>query len=247
MLFIGRLIASVSITSVLATAVAAQSAAAPTPPRPRLLGVYDAATGNPIQAVEVTDMLTDITIRTPVSGLVSLSFLPVGRSMVSIRKLGFSAETLFVSISPRDTAPITVILNQLTSLDAVVITDSATQHTSANLRGFEERRRTGNGHFVTEAQLRKDDGMKLSRELGRIPGLTVSIRGDVRSARGGCRPDVFIDGVRTNPAGRGTPALGDMEVNDFAAIEYYGIGQVPAQYNQIGAGCGAILLWTRER
>jgi outer membrane cobalamin receptor len=83
--------------------------------------------------------------------------------------------------------------------------------------------------------------------LGRIPGLTVSIRGDVRSARGGCRPDVFIDGVRTNPAGRGTPALGDMEVNDFAAIEYYGIGQVPAQYNQIGAGCGAILLWTRER
>ena len=247
MLFIGRLIASISIASIFATTVAAQGAAVPTPPRPRLLGVYDAATGNPIQDVEVTDMFTDIMVRTPASGLVALNFLPEGRSMVSIRKLGFSAETLFVTISPRDTAPITVILNQVTALAAVTITDSAAQHTSANLRGFEERRRTGNGHFVTEAQLRKDDGMKLSRELGRIPGLTVSVRGVVQSVRGRCTPDLFIDGVRTNGRGRGMPALGDMEVDDYAAIEYYGVGQVPAQYNQTGAACGAILLWTREK
>ena len=252
MFSIGRQLTSVLTALVLATSVAAQTSTAPPSDAwrraGRLLGVYDAASGNPIQDAEVIDVINDVTVRTPASGLITLGFLPVGSSLVQIRKVGFAAETLLVSITARDTAPITIVLNPLTELAAVVITDSAPRYINANLRAFEQRRKVGIGHFVTEAQLRKDDGLKLSHELGRIPGLTISAKGNgtVQSTRGGCTPVVFLDGLRLQD-GRGMPTLGNWEVSEVGAIEYYTSAQIPAQFNQTSAACGAILIWTRER
>lgn len=255
MLFGRRMISLASAASVLLSAVA-QSQSNPTTSAPaanwrypgRLLGVYDAATGNPIEGAEVIDVLSDATVRTPASGLITFGFLPEGRSLVRIRKVGYTGDTLFVSITPRDTAPITIVLNRLTDLAAVMITDSAPRYRSPNLRAFEERRRTMPGYFITEAQLRKDDGRKLGNELSKIPGLAVNGRdGGVRSTRGGCAPDVFIDGIKQQRGGRGMPTIGQMEVSEVGAIEYYTVGQLPAQFNMIGSACGAIIIWTRER
>jgi hypothetical protein len=223
----------------------------------RLLGVYDAQSGSPIQDVEVTDVFNDVTVRTPASGLITLGFLPEGRSLVRVRKVGFTAETLFVSITLRDTAPITIVLNRLTDLAPVIITDSAPRYTSQRLRQFEQRRSLGIGHFVTEAELRKDDGRRLGAALMRLPGLMVTARnGSVVSTRGGCSPDVYVDGVMggapiamaTVRGGRHTyPGVGLLDVTDFAAIEYYTPGESPAQFRGVGNACGVIMLWTREK
>lgn len=239
----------------LATAVA-QSQATPTTLAPtvnwrypgRLLGVYDGLSGRPIEDVEVTDIFNDATVRTPASGLITLGFLPVGRSLVRIRKIGYTSDTLLILITPRDTAPITIVLNRLTDLAAMMIVDSGPHYLNPNLRAFEQRRRTIPGHFVTEAQLRKNDGLRLGQELGKIPGLAVSGRdGNVRSTRG-CVPDVYVDGVKQPRATpRGIPTIGQMEVSEVGAIEYYTVGQIPTQFNATGGMCGGIFVWSRER
>jgi hypothetical protein len=76
----------------------------------RLLGAYDAATGDPIVDLAVTDSTTGVSARTTSTGTVSLFFLPEGTSMVRLRHAGYRDTTITVMISPRDTLPITLLL-----------------------------------------------------------------------------------------------------------------------------------------
>lgn len=247
---IARWAISVSTASLLLSAAAdAQSRpSAPgraAPGRGRLIGIFENESGRPLEDVEVTDIFNDVTFRTNELGLLSLAFLPDGRSIVRVRKFGFASQQVFVTISPKDTSPITLAMNRLIELAAVIITDSATKHTSPLLRDFEERRRGGVGHFLVESQLRKEDGRRLGDVLARFAGLTVNGRdGSIRSMRGGCVPDVYIDGVR---APRGSPGVGNLEVNHFAGIEFYSTGEIPIRFNVMSNGCGGLLLWTRDR
>jgi hypothetical protein len=81
--------------------------------RNRLLGVYDATTGDPVPDVAVTDSLSGTTARTTSTGTVTLRFLPEGESTLRIMKPGYDSAHVRVSISPRDTLPITLILGRV--------------------------------------------------------------------------------------------------------------------------------------
>jgi hypothetical protein len=251
-----------------ASAVAAQS----TPPaqnakapayRFRLLGVYDGTSGDPIAGVEVIDVVTGTKAETSKDGIVSLFYLPDGGSLVRLRKIGYSTQTLAVSISPADTTPITIVLDHATQLAPVVITDSAPKYLSGALRGFEERKKQGFGYFVDEAEMRKNDNHSMASTIvGHIPGLIAvpAQRGSatyIASARkmcagptlGGCRSPncvvtVYQDGVIMS----GPIDVNRLQVSDYAAIEFYhGGAESPPQYNATRDGCGTLLLWTRER
>jgi hypothetical protein len=41
--------------------------------------------------------------------------------------------------------------------------------------------------------------------------------------------------------------VNQFQVSELAGVEYHNIGDVPAEYNRTGGGCGVLLLWTRER
>jgi hypothetical protein len=93
-----------------------------------------------------------------------------------------------------------------------------------------------------------------------------AIPSDERSPRG-CWVQIFLDGVqffstkfvaqppansRTKPVDDPTalpvPDMNQFFGRDFEAVEYYAGGsQIPPQYNNTGAACGTLLLWTRER
>jgi hypothetical protein len=245
------------------------AARASTAYRYRILGVFDEQTGDPIEGVEVSDVLNGNKSLTTKTGTVSLFFLPDGGSLVRLRKLGYEVQTFLVAISPTDTAPITATLTRATQLATVVVKDSASKYIAPGLRGFEERRAMGFGQFIDEAEMRKNDEKTLAELLvARMPGL-IRVPGRsgatyLASARkpcsgpalSGCRAPncfvaVYVDGVRTYDAGMNAgqiPDFGRLNPRDYAAAEFYAGGaSVPVEYNATNGGCGVLLLWTRER
>lgn len=245
---------------------AAQSQEPPLPAyRARLLGVFNAQTGDPIEGAEVTDALSKTKALTTATGTVTLSFLPEGGSMVRVTKIGFAPEATIVTISPSDTTPFMVMMKPVSqTLPTVVTKDEATSYVSAGLRGFEERRRSGSGgRFITTEELRKNETKNMTYMVRRLPGVQIHCprpsSGDVRVGQcwaysgratskfafGGqqCVMDVYIDGQIT-----GDNDLEKMRVDQYAGIEFYsGASSIPMQYNKTGSTCGVLLFWSRER
>ena len=76
----------------------------------RILGVFDALTGEPIPDAQIVDVASGTFARTTQTGTVALSFLAEGASKIRIRRDGYQTLDLDVSISPRDTLPVTLTL-----------------------------------------------------------------------------------------------------------------------------------------
>jgi hypothetical protein len=169
--------------------------------------------------------------------------------------------TTVIPITPADTLPFTVLLKPLAaSLPTVVTKDSTTVYASPALRGFEERRLTGKGRFITAAELRKKENRKMAdliRSLGvqvqcskvfPYPCYAVSNRAGGKSALRDkvCPLDLYYDG---NPMRvQEDRDLERIKVNEIGGVEVYsGPAAVPAQFNATGSSCGVVLFWTRER
>lgn len=236
--------------------------------RYRLLGVFDASTGDPVEGVEVLDIISGTKTTTNKSGMISLFFLPDSGSLIRIRKVGYEVQSMSVRISRADTLPVTVVLEHAAQLAPVVINDSApSRYRSASLREFEERSRAGIGHFITDTVLRKNDNRAMAQVLAaNIPGLTAvpatkngsqmyisSGRKDcpgrafTTTCMGGasaCFVDVYLDDARL-PSPVDFAAL---RASDYTGVEFYSSASVPVKYNGTSvSGCGVLLLWTRER
>lgn len=244
--------------------------------RARLLGVFDETTGEPVEGVRVLDLVSGSSVQTTSTGTVSLRFLPEGGSLVRLTKVGYQPRTMTVAISPSDTTPITLVMARIAELPKVVTTDSAPHYTSPALRGFEERRKFESGYFITESELRKNEGRLLANLLmSKAPGVRIRagstnasyLMASARCASGG-PPQVYLDGVplatagpppttRTRSTSSGAaPAdlvmapfnLNEFQISELAAVEYYPDNEVaPIQFEHTSRRCGALLLWTRER
>ena len=230
--------------------------------RHRVLGVFDGQSGEPLEGATVTDVMSGTFALTTRTGTVALSYLPDGGSLVRIQKLGYQAQTLMVAISPADTVPMTIVLVPLTpTLPTVVTRDSAPKYIGPGLQSFEERRRLGFGHFITEDALRKKhDNHRMTQVVQEFPSVRVicppkgqrlgecfavnTRPATKRALLGGlCEIDVYIDGIIATDND-----LQKLEANEFAAVEYYAGGAtIPVQYNRTGSSCGVMLFWTRER
>ena len=236
--------------------------------RRRLLGVFDERTGDAIQGAEVRDLYSGTLALTSATGTVSLAFLPTGRTLVVIRKLGYLPRTLFVAISPSDTAALTLLLTpQPVTLPTVTTTDSADSHLPPVLREFERRRRIGLGHFIDEAQLRAKDGHQMSTVLATLPGLSIrsgqvvgthgtSSGPVIMSAGRPCFATIYQDGAMiyqdfVQQRGRATeppPDFRRLDADQYAAVEYYASpAEYPPWISPTNNACGVLLLWSRSR
>jgi hypothetical protein len=229
----------------------------------RVVGVFDAESGEAIPGAEVIDEMARRTVVSSARGIAPLTFADTGASLIEVRKVGYTPDVVLIRHSPGDTIPVTVVLRRASDsqiLPKVVVTDSAPAFISPALRGFEERRRTGLGHFLTESELRASEHRKLADLLqARVPGILIqrgrgsnvlasprafSLTGAAKAPV--CYPDAYLDGVRMNRVGGGVN-LDDFQVSDLAGVEFHNIATVPVQFNATGSGCGVLLLWTRER
>lgn len=243
----------------------------------RLVGVYDENTGDPLDSVEIRDMITGSFVYTTRTGTASLFFVDTAGTLLRIRKFGYTPMTVFVGNAP-GLPPLTLTLEPIArQLPAVVTRDSARHYLSPALSAFEDRRKTGMGYFVPEAQLRKEDTRPLANILrSHVPTLAiqdvivgsqrVTIAASRRANGGACPVDVFLDGVPlTSNTQGGTPAmlgsrrsgstalqqgyvdLTQFVATDLAGIEFHNVSDMPAEFTHTGSGCGALYLWTRER
>ena len=225
----------------------------------RLLGAFDDATGEPIEGVEVTDVLSGVGSLTSKTGTLSLFFLPDSGSLVRVRKVGYEMQTLPIAISPRDTAPITVLLKKAVELPAVVVKDSAPAYHFGSLRDAEARMRArAGGYFLDEAEMRKWDNSTLANALtSKMPGILpttgphgeryfVSSRTPCRNAFTACtRPNCFVSVYIDGAPSTVLTDFSRASTMDYAIAEFYpGGSSEPVAFS---SACGALLLWTRQR
>jgi hypothetical protein len=256
------LVAGIVLSASAFARAGAQTSAPLAPYRARLLGVFNAQTGDPIEGAEVLDVLNKTKALTTATGTVTLAFLPDGGSMVRVQKIGFSPYTNVVAISVADTVPFTVMLTPLAqALPTVVTKDTASPFISPGLRAFAERARAGNGgRFISEAELRKNETKNMTYMIRRLPGIQIdcprrgmrvgqcwAYAGRAASkfaiAGGQCAIDLYIDGQIS-----GDNDLEKLRADQFAGVEWYaGAASIPAQYNKTGSTCGVLLFWTRDR
>jgi len=203
------------------------------------------------------------------SGEFRLAGIVAGTHLVVVRQLGYAPIWARLSFADSETLETDfVLIRRVVTLDTVTATENVP---AAKMRGFEERRALGIGHFITRDDLAKRENWKTSELLAQVPGAQIfrarSGQGFVASSRGrstillqrdgdrsiglppACYADVYVDGVQVYAGRHGQPHfdVNTVGVNQIEGIEFYaGAAEAPAQYSPgFESGCGVLLLWTR--
>jgi hypothetical protein len=163
-----------------------------------------------------------------------------------------------------------VLATKAVVLDSVVSkAPSQREYISPALNAFEERRRShSGGYFITDSVLRQEEDRPLWEVISKhVPGANMvfgrtgavylaSSRGPSTNALHGgsttCYPDVYLDGVPLAPASptarSGAKVSLSFPTTEIGAVEFFAGGAtLPAEFSHSSSGCGALLLWTRER
>jgi hypothetical protein len=110
------------------------------------------------------------------------------------------------------------------------------------MRAFEARRRTARGVFFSREEIQASGAYEFTDLIRRIPGARVVPTGGFGNRvefRGGCRPDLWVDGVLA-----GTTANLDsfLRTEEVEGVEVYKGAELPIEF---GSNlCGAIVVWT---
>ncbi len=174
-------------------------------------------------------------------------FQPVPRGVYHIRVVRIGYQPIEHTVQLRSDSELRVeveLTSEAVALEPIVV--ESTRRTSLVRTGFYNRKDRGFGRFVTREDIEDSNAFEVSDLVRRMPGVSVAssnrpgYRGVV-TMRGGCQPQVWVDGARTvQPF-----ALDDfLTVHDVEAIEVYNSAEAPPQYST--DGCGAVLVWTRR-
>ena len=230
----------------------------------------DSAGKQPIPNAEVSLSSPRLTVRTDSTGSYQFSGLNQGQYLVTVRSIGHSSVYDTVTVDSDDGILRNfVLVDFVPTLTPVVTKEKKQEYLSPMLRGFEDRRAEGFGHFIPEADLRKLDNERLSDILAaRVPGMKLvpgkgggtyvvstrkpCVRVGLCDPKAPCYATVYFDGVliydsqlSTGPTAS-PPNMEDYNVNQLAGVEFYA-GEATAPLGYRHSGCGLLLLWTREK
>lgn len=224
-----------------------------------LVGKVATPNGLPVSLAQVQAMGTKFETQTDSAGRFRLTELPVGPYFLRARKLGYEPVVFSATIVPRDSVDAVVVLipfsasSRGTRLDTVRVSADF-DRMSRRLRGFEDRKRTARGLYISQAEITARNPQQLSDLLRGRANVTVqrnSASGDTQIfgprlsiSSGYCPLALIIDGTLINNAQGSIDAL--IPVTMVAAIEVYNSGtSVPGEFQRLGTDCGAIIVWTK--
>jgi hypothetical protein len=252
-------LATLDTPAALAQSAGQEASSKPAPFIGRVIGIYDAETGSPIEAVEVMDVASRISALTTSTGTVALSFVDTAGSLIRIRKLGYESLMMPIANSP-GSIPLTILLKRSGQLLPATVTTAKRVRALADtvrkleLSGFYERRTTSGASpsaFMTAEQIER---LTTFDDFQAVTGRPI------------CVENLYVDGVRIANTNRdnafwkmrqraGARALHESLIDEVvkptevAAIENYRVSEVPAEFNATkdpGAGsCGVTLVWTK--
>jgi hypothetical protein len=173
-----------------------------------------------------------------------------GTRMVEVRAVGYFPERRAVNVV-EGAPPLRLSLFTMRAmLDTIRVTAT---RLSPNMKGFEERRRSGMGRYIDAEFIAQRRPSRVSDVLRFVPGLYVYHQSlntslQMRSNFGErCAPDVYVDGhYMRSFTGDDLDAF--VNPDDIAGIEVYREPTVPPQFNMGRGGtdaCGSIVVWTR--
>ncbi len=165
-----------------------------------------------------------------------------GEYLIRVQRLGYGDVEDTVSLDGEDLSLHASMVPEALDLEPVVVT--VRRRTSPWMEEFERRRSGGFGSFVTRADLEARRHGRVTDALRQVPGLRIipgSMGDGQLMMRGRCRPNIFIDGVATDPSLSLDLML---RPDDVEGIEIHSTATVPPQFAH--EGCGAVLVWTRE-
>ena len=176
--------------------------------------------------------------------------MPAGSAVLRVRRLGYRATSVLVTVEPGRTGSITVTLALLPrELDPVLV-EASRQPAVRYLQGFYERRSKGHGYFITRDQISTrqwSDMTDVLRSL--VPAVRISssrmARNAVRLRGSRCAPLVWLDGA---PAMAGEFDLDVISPETVSGIEIYpGPATVPVEFRSTRGleACGVIVVWSR--
>lgn len=187
----------------------------------------------------------DRVFRTGNDGGFAFDGVSAGPISLTARRLGYRARTLQLEIDPAAApTPLAFILQSVAGDVSPVIIEG----TDSRLDLFYSHKRRSNfGRFIERNEIERRGPVYLSELFRTIPGATVkaSPRAGNTVRLRGCQPMIWLDGMRLPNA-----ELDDIaNPMDIGGIEIYlSWSTLPGEYmDREGAGCGAIVAWTKSR
>jgi len=195
-------------------------------------------------------MSLHLATRTDNQGRFTLGRMPAGEFQVSIRRIGYTPQTLTVRVGSFPLEPVRIVM--IAQPEVLAGIASTEKHRRQTLEDFYWRRLHGVGAFFTREDILARGASYPSDVLRGTPGVNfvrvsrtgaIGIRFSTSSSMRGCVPQIWLDGQHA--AGM---ELDDIPVNDIEGIELYSTSSTtPAQFWQGNqTSCGTIVVWSRN-
>jgi Carboxypeptidase regulatory-like domain len=184
--------------------------------------------------------------------------VPAGHYMLVVRAIGYRTATEVIDVNERDTLRLAFTLEPIArGLEGMKVTERGL---SPKLQEFEMRRKGGIGTFVTRAEIEAAKPLATYELLRKSISVSIVPNGRglmaVSTPGKGCAMPVFLDGLPFRSAAEGPATPPDVTLlpppSEIAGIEIYsGAASIPVwlfrNLHDAKSGCGAILIWTKDR
>jgi hypothetical protein len=223
-------------------------------------GLVTDSTLKPLFGARVSVLRTPISVATGANGRFRITDIPSGQYIIMIRRGGYQATSMVMQVNPEDTVRTSYVLQDAAAELAPVMVTA--QRMSPRMKEFEDRRKLGQGEFMTQAQIDQHNPpfptelLRLFSSINVVPtsgggGQSVYYPVSARATGGmtptgqaACFMTVYVDNVPM-------PAPFNLDLlpspREMAGIEVYaGNATMPIQYSSLSSGCGIILIWTKD-
>jgi hypothetical protein len=214
----------------------------------------------PLGAADVSVVGVGARVVTSENGRFRILQVPAGQYLLVVRRIGFAPTSGIIDVTTEDTLRLSYVLARTTNLlDTIRVRET---RISLRMTEFEQRRRLGQGQYVTQAQIERRGSLQTSDFMRAFRGVEISkvttqqfagTQAYSRREGGGyselgqqqnCAMQILLDGIVL-------PRNFDLDLlpppKQIAGIEVYtGAATIPPQFGGPDRRCGVIAVWTRD-